>query len=221
MTFQTATSHIQFAGSILLAFLCFRNYTRISLPIKVLGYYSLSSIVFQSAQIIVIAINKKQYLNQIGDGFVLAETVMLSMVFLFAFNQRIATRTIIFLIVAYTLFYAGQLMFNENGYSVVRSGRDILMIALAIGYFYYLIKKQPEKDLLKFSMFWVSAGVIFYFSGTFILSLFLSYLTKASAPKFVAALWGIRNLFRLAFCLVLSHAVLLDIKKGAYGTNTF
>jgi hypothetical protein len=221
MTFQNASSHVQFAGSILLAFLCFRNYSRISIPIRTLGYYALSSIIFQSAQEIIALFNKKQYLNQIGDGFVLAETILLSLVFLFAFKQKFTTRIIIFLIVVYTLFYVGQLLFNENGYSVVRSGRDILMISLAIGYFYYLIKVQPEKDLVKYSMFWICAGVIFYFSGIFILSLFLSYLTKASANNLVATLWGFKNLFRAAFCLVLSHAVLLDIKKGTYGTDTF
>jgi hypothetical protein len=223
MSISSLSSFAQLGGSIIIALLCFINYKRISLPIKFVGYYALSSILFQLAQITVkyIITPKNRGLNEIGDGFVLAETILISLVFYFAFKNRNTKRIIVSAIACYLIFFVcAQLMLTENLYSTIRIGREAIMISLGIGYLYYLMKVTPEKDLMRFPSFWISASALFYFSGTFILSLFLSYLSKNS-PELVTPLWTFRNFFRVAFCLVLSYAVLLDIKKGTYGTNTF
>jgi hypothetical protein len=223
MSISSLSSLVQLGGSIIIAFVCFINYKRLSLPFKLVGYYALSSILFQLAQntVMYIITPKNRGLNEIGDGFVLAETILLSFVFYFAFKDRNTKTIIVSAIAFYILFFVGaQLMLTENLYSSIRIGRELIMISLGIGYLYYLMKATPEKDLMRVPMFWISASVLFYFSGTFILSLFLSYLSK-NAAELVTPLWTFKNFFRLAFCLLVSYAVLLDIKKGAYGTDTF
>lgn len=221
MTIHLFANLCQFAGSALIAILCFKNYERISLPIKILGYYSLSSILFQLGQYVSTYLFNNRGINRIGDWFVLSETILISFLFLVAFKNKIAIRIICFIVIVYTIYFlGGQLFLNENIYSTIRFGRDLIMIALSIGYFFTLIRTQPEKDLMKFSLFWINAGVLFFFSGTFVLSLFLSYLEKIS-PELIPPLWTFKNFFRVAYCLVLSFAVLLDLKRTSNGTNNF
>lgn len=221
MTIQLFANLFQFAGSTLIAILCFKNYKTISLPIKILGYYSLSSILFQLGQYGSTYYFNNRGINRIGDWFVLSETILLSALFVVTFKNKTTTRIIIFTVIVYTIYFLGsQLLLNENIYSTIRFGRDLIMISLSIGYFFILIRTQPEKDLMKFSMFWINAGILFFFSGTFVLSLFVSYLGKTS-PELVPPLWTFKNFFRVAYCLILSYAVLLDLKRTSNGANDF
>jgi hypothetical protein len=212
MAIREFANYIQFIGSISIALLCIINYKRISMPFRAIGYYALTSILFQVAQYYVMYFNNYRGVNEIGDGFVLAESILFSIIFLLAFNSKNATLTIAFVVVIYILFYSWAVLSLPNASaSSIRIGRELLMILLSIGYLYHLIKALPENDLLSFPMFWVSAAVLFYFSGTFILSLVLDYFPKVTLNK-PTYFWTFRNFFRFGFCMVIAYATWIDTK---------
>ncbi|MBI1769369.1 MAG: hypothetical protein HYR67_13455 [Bacteroidetes bacterium] len=79
-------------------------------------------------------------------------------------------------------------------------------------YFYFLITQMPTKEITAFPMFWIVAAMLFFFAGTFALSLSLDYLVKVLKND-LAVVWTMRNFFRLLFCLVVSYGLWLDLRQ--------
>jgi hypothetical protein len=178
-----------------------------------LGLYGVASILFSLAQKAVLWLSHPDYLNSIGNIYALMEAWAFSLLFYFAYGKNSSRKTALSLVGIYTLFYVVTfLFFAGRSYSFVRFGRDSLLIIQALFYFFYLLKKLPEEDLLKFPMFWINSVVIFFFSGTFVLSLMADYITKV-LDNDLTAFWAFRNFFRFGFCLVLAYAGWLDYKS--------
>ena len=197
---------LQGAGSMAIAISCLLHYSKRSHYIRALGFYAVASIFFSLVQEILIWFFSNVGLNFIGNGSVLSEACFFSLAFYYATESTIFRKGIFISVTFYTIFYLITfLFFDINSYSFIRFGRDSLMICYALAYFYYLIRKLPEENLLKLPMFWVNSAVMFFFSGTFILSLMVDYIVSVFNND-LAGFWAFRNLFRLAFCLVLAYA---------------
>jgi hypothetical protein len=180
--------------------------------IKILGIYALTSLLFILFQQVSIHMFNNVGVNAIGSGFVLFEALLFGQLYFSVAKSQNYKRIIFTSIIIYILFYCVLVIFyQENYYSLIRWGRDLLMIILALGYFYYLLRKQPEENLFKFPLFWINAAIIFFFSGTFVLSFLLDYMHRVLESNF-PGFWAFRNFFRFGFCLVLAYAGWLDLQ---------
>jgi hypothetical protein len=93
----------------------------------------------------------------------------------------------------------------------IRMLRDLLMIGCSLLYFYSLMKNMPTTEITRYPMFWIVAALIFFFAGTFILSLSLEYLVNVLKDD-MRFFWPARNYFRFFFCLVVSYGLWLDLR---------
>ena len=206
----TISTYFQWAGSIIISLSCLHHYNKRPASIKMLGLYALVSILFSLSQEISIWFFNSGGMNSIGNCYVLMEAWFFCLLFFHATESTTFRKTIFISVSSYTIFYLLTFIFYpQNSYSLIRFGRDSLMIFYALSYFYYLIQKLPEEDLLKFPMFWVNSSIIFFFSGTFVLSLMVDYIVSVLKND-LSGFWAFRNFFRFAFCCVLSYAGWLD-----------
>lgn len=200
------SSYFSTAGTILIAVFCLLSFTKRPLHVKALCFYAVLGIFFDVAQRNV----PGGFVNIVGNAFVLTEALLFCALYFFVIKDNAQRRWVLFLGIIYLIFYTTSIAFFEsNAFSNIRSGRDLILIICAITFFYYLLKKLPEENLLKFPMFWINAAVIFYFSGTFLLSFFRDYIVTVLKDD-TSGFWSFRNFFRFLFCAVLSYAAFLD-----------
>lgn len=206
----TISGYLQWVGSLIILSVCLYKYSLRPSHIRVLGLYAVLSIVFSLAQEISEMVFSKSGINSIGNGYVLTEALSFSLLFYYAMRNTFFRKGVLTLALLYTILYLITFLFFANhSFSLIRFGRDFLMISYSLTYFYYLIRKLPEENLLGFPMFWINASVLFFFSGTFILSFLIDYIANVLKDN-IAGFWAFRNLFRFTFCLVLAYAGWLD-----------
>lgn len=220
MTLRIFSVYAQWAGSFIICISCLPLFRQRSTYIKVIFYYALSSVLFQAGQQVSIYFFKNANVNQIGNGFVFFEAVLLGLVFWFATEAARYRKIITVFIVAYVIFYATSILFfHAESHSMIRFARDIVLVLMSVGYFFYLINKLPEKDILRFPMFWINTAILIFFSGTSILSLMLNYIVNVLGDD-LKFFWTFRNFFRFGFCLMLSYAGWLDFRNLQADINT-
>ncbi|HEU5291755.1 MAG TPA: hypothetical protein VFU05_13995, partial [Cyclobacteriaceae bacterium] len=179
---------------------------------KVLGFYAIMSVAFSLAQIASVIFFSYAGLNEIGNASVLLELLLFTVFFFYSTNSLRFRKILVVSAVIYGSFYIIVfLFFGERAYSFIRFGRDSLMLFYALMYFYYLIVKIPEENLLTSPTFWINSAIIFFFSGTFVLSLFRDYIVTVLKND-TAGFLAFRNFFRFAFCLVVSYAGWIDLQ---------
>ena len=189
------SQYVQLAGSVAVAIGCLLLYSSRPLYIRMLGLYALVSAVLSIMQEVSSLFFSHAGLNQIGNASVLSEAWLFSLLFYFVTTSDSFKKGILTTTTLYSILYIGALLFSDASYSIIRFGRDFLMIGYSVIYFYYLIKKLPEENLLQFPMFWINTSVIFFFSGTFVLSLVINYIV--SVHKDTTGFWAFRNFFSL------------------------
>ena len=95
----------------------------------------------------------------------------------------------------------------------VKATENLIMIGLAVYYFYYLNKALPFLYLEKHAMFWINTGILFYFSGTLLLFALGEYLTELARPL-SAQLWNIHLLLNIVLNLFFSVAFWINRRKS-------
>lgn len=202
--------YLQWSGSVIIAVACLPHFNTRGTPIKILGVYAITSIVFSLFQEISVQVFANVGINNIGNAFVFSEALLFGLLYLNATKSRKFRNLVVVTISLYCIVYLFAFLFFEHrSYSLIRTSRDLLMLLLALTYFYYLIQKLPEENLLRFPMFWINVAVIFFFSGTFFLSFMVDYLVSVLKND-LAGFWAFRNVFRFSFCLVLAYSGWLD-----------
>jgi hypothetical protein len=71
-------------------------------------------------------------------------------------------------------FLEGPIVLN----TYMRSVACIDLAGYSIYFFFQLLIELPSSRLTEFPMFWISAGMLLYFSGSFILNISISYLVN-------------------------------------------
>ena len=194
----------------LLVLVCFLlYYSKRPIEMKWLGYYGVASSLFHFGQILS---NSGPMKNTIGNAWTLTELVLFSMFYFLVIPLKGYRNWIVFSGIAYLLFYFMVFTFYPlNFYSYIRGGRDLTLMLYAILYFFYLLKKLPQENLLGLPMFWINVAVIFFFSSTFIVSLFRDYLVTVLKND-MSGFWAFRNFLRFVFCVILSYGGWLDLQ---------
>jgi hypothetical protein len=192
-------------GSLLIAVLALLYFRKRAMPILILGFYGLNSILFEIMW-------KIHSSNIIGDIYTLTEALILLYFFYILFNSSKAKTFIVVLITGYCVFYLIFMFGNwQKIHSDIRMLRDLVMIACSLLYFYSLMTNMPTTEITRYPMFWIVAAFIFFFAGTFVLSLSLDYLVTVLKDNLLS-LWTARNFFRFFFCLVVCYGLWLDLR---------
>ena len=93
--------------------------------------------------------------------------------------------------------------------SIPRSVEALILIALALLYLRQLLDELVVKRLSRHPMFWVTVGVLFYFSGTFFLFAAIKVFDTSLAPSLVDRLWELNYVANIVFNLFLTVALWL------------
>lgn len=195
------TNYSQGFGSLLIAVLAFAKPKNMQKQVLIMGTYGINSVIFQCVQTGFNSFGKINP-NPFGNIYVLTETIILLWLFSNAFNKVIFTRVILAGAVLYTLIFVWFALPDlDSLHSNIRTIRDLTMIVASLLYFFLLLKDLPEQNLYALPMFWINAGILFFFSCTFLFSLSTAYLVETLREQYGYFL-GFRNLLRVLFCLI-------------------
>lgn len=105
-----------------------------------------------------------------------------------------------------------------NSYTQIAGA--LLIICLSAHYFYSLLREAEETTLFKNAFFWISSGVLFYYTGTFLYFALYAYLVEMHSKE-NNELFGLINLNLLILfysCIALG---LILHRKQQYGNRHY
>lgn len=197
------SNYLQWGGSLVIVLLAFFFVKGRPTIITIVGYYGLFSFLFQAMQTISGKFLSAAYNNHIGNFYTLFELSIFLYLYYHALNRRVIRLIVLSIAIGYLfLFLITTAPSLQHLNSTTQTTRDFILMACAIGYFFFLIIDLPASKLQRLPMFWINSSVLFFFSCTFILSLSINYLTEALKDDFILY-WGFRNLLRVLFCLII------------------
>ena len=103
-----------------------------------------------------------------------------------------------------SFFFESLLQFNNKS----RAISSLLIIFFTLAYFYKTLKEVKIKKLESEPLFWLSIGLLIYFSASFFIFIFSNYLQPS--VKLSYTFWGIHALLNIS--LYLFYAIALWIK---------
>ncbi len=199
--------YAQQLGSFLIAVLAFLYFSKRETAIHVLGLYGLNSVFFE-----ILNLSSNPKTNIVGDIYTLTEVLILLYFFYVLFRSPSLRKIILVLVIMYCVLYCVIIFVDwEGSFSAIRMLRDLVIISSSLLYFFNLMRDLPTTEITRYPMFWVVAAFIFFFAGTFILSLSRDYLVAVLKDDLLL-LWTARNFFRFFFCLVVSYGLWLDLR---------
>ncbi|MCE7996096.1 MAG: hypothetical protein HEP71_29220 [Roseivirga sp.] len=118
--------------------------------------------------------------------------------------------TYTFLAIANSVFIQGYFSFNSN----VTTSSSLIFISLSVTYFYKLLREVKYQKLEKTPMFWISAGILMYYSSTLILFLLGEVFEGSTLAREVAlAAWGLNSIFNMMINTFYSLALWVKHRK--------
>ena len=98
--------------------------------------------------------------------------------------------------------------------SHARYSESILLILLSLTYFYKVFTELKVEKLWEEGMFWLSTGLLIYYSGTLILFLSSNYLLKFTPLSFTFLFYLVQSICHLALYLLFTLAIWKGRKKS-------
>lgn len=87
-------------------------------------------------------------------------------------------------LIGYTIFYLSNVIFVQSFFNEFHTYSfmlgSLIVVGFSILYMYELISVETnlEQNILSQPMFWISAGLLFFYSGEFAYMSFFNYLNK-------------------------------------------
>ncbi len=133
------------------------------------------------------------------------------------------TKPLKVLMILFNLFFLVDTLFlkklTDFGYyfnSNITTSASLIFILLALKYFHKLLKEVRYQKLEKNPMFWISAGLTLYYSGTLILFLLGNQVNQdknaALYYEIALAAWGLNSFFNLI--LNTAYSIALWVKPA-------
>jgi len=131
------------------------------------------------------------------------------------FEKRIVKRIILSLLIIFCAFSIFNTIYWQslemyNSYS--RSLEGAFLLCFAITWFYKVFINGKITSLEKHPVFWVNAGVLVYFSGSFLLFISNNFLMELSNLAFFEA-WALHGLFLIIHYLFIAIGIWLIKRK--------
>ncbi|WP_353722485.1 hypothetical protein [Dyadobacter sp. 676] len=102
----------------------------------------------------------------------------------------------------------GQSVWIDNA---GRSIESVIVIFLALAYFYKVFQELKVQNLLLEPFFWVSAGLLLFFSGNFLIFIFMNFILLYS-KNLNDQIWVIHALMN--YMLYITYAIALWVGRG-------
>jgi hypothetical protein len=102
---------------------------------------------------------------------------------------------------------SGQSVWIDNA---GRSIESVIVILLALAYFYKVFQELKVQNLLLEPFFWVSAGLLLFFSGNFLIFVFMNFILLYS-KNLNAQIWVIHALMN--YMLYITYAIALWVGR--------
>lgn len=101
----------------------------------------------------------------------LIETVCLSVAYFIEIKQRRSRQVILVLLAAYLITFVRWFEWMRFDEHLLTAERLVLLIYVAL-HFQYILSVMRVPNIMAYTMFWISAGVMVYAAGTFFIFLF-------------------------------------------------
>jgi hypothetical protein len=136
--------------------------------------------------------------NYAGNTYTLFEFEILLAIFYLAFKKPGLRGVFVTLGLVYFLFSFLNLLFfqkqNVNSYSLILS--SMVMIVLAVVFFYRLIVDLPALQIHQLPLFWINVAVLVFFSGNLFLFILSHYLVNTLNDNLILY-WSFHNLLTI------------------------
>ena len=135
----------------------------------------------------------------IGNSFTIVQYVCLSVVFYLAFSSQAIRKGIVAALICFTAFALLNLFFLQgirqlNSWSLGLA--NLLLMLVALLFYYELFKEGKVQRLERYPMFWVASAVLLYAAGCFFLFIFSNY-ALAESKELLYAQWSIHSVINI------------------------
>ena len=149
--------------------------------------------------------------------YTIVEFTLLTLLYRSVFQNGHLKKAVLLCIVAFFVFKLFDLLFVTSIYKADTTTvitESLIMIVLSVLYFGQLIVRNDIK-LTQFPMFYINSAILFYFSGSFLLFLYGTYIYEEASTYYVY--WCIHNvLLVIRNVLFLVAMVLLGRPEASY-----
>ncbi|MEO1516185.1 MAG: hypothetical protein AAFV95_14265 [Bacteroidota bacterium] len=147
--------------------------------------------------------------------YTLIEVILIGLIYRKVLGNVIGEKTINILLVAFSCFAVFSTIFLEplnmfNAYT--RAVESLLMIFFSVTFFYKIMKEVVIQRLEKLPLFWISVGLLIYFSASLFIFIFSNYIMPSI--KLSYTFWGIHAILNVL--LNLFYIIALSVNsRGA------
>lgn len=141
--------------------------------------------------------------------YILIETIALFVIFNLRFRQPYSSRFVLGGIAVIFLFNLCSVFLWEGIFQMPQYSRtfeSIVIIGLTSSYFIYVMKEVKVKQLEKSFWFWMSCGLLIYFSTNLFLFVFSNYIVQQSKEIF-SSVWLIHSILNIILYVFYSIAL--------------
>ena len=163
------------------------NYRYLDKTLKIAAIYFLVSALSDLSQLLSIYLGVTN--NQpIGHLYVLISTVLFGVIYHRAFFKPVLKKVIIVITAAVLvveiayIFIDGIWVFPSISNTVL----SVMLICFSLAYFYQLLNRQEFIHIEKQGLFWINAGVLFYFSITIFLFMLFNRIITAHIQSYLS-----------------------------------
>ena len=164
----------------------------------------------------IISSNLKIHNTLLSHIDTLVTVIFLGVLYFNAINIVVVKKPIILAIICLVLFIIingayiqGINQFNSNS----RTVGSIFLILLSLLYFYQLFSRMPIIRIEKDFMFWISVGVLFYYSGTSFLFVLYRNTNFGLTTEINTQIWIVNSILNILQNILFGVAILCQRKK--------
>ncbi len=190
-------SHLSSSLPIILGTMAYKYLRR---PETYVGLFFIFCFVKDTYWLFLILFSKNTlYVQNIESFF---ETALVGLIYYYCFDSLQARRNIIIL----TTLCLMSTLYEYSGTqvsSISLSAFRLLSIGLCLAYFNKVLTDMHVKNIVQHTMFWFTAGLLIYSTGTFFIMLFSEYWYKdinKVAPEVFDRYWNANQILFIIFC---------------------
>lgn len=167
--------------------------------------------------IIVISLSGELWVHTLGKSnmlfyhiYILIEYLFLLNIFRLFFNEYLSTKTWQILAIGFTLIWIGNISIDK-GWSAfpdyIHTLEAIIILVLVTLWFHKMLKEKTILNPEKTFEFWICTGLLFFFSGNFLLFVFSNFLMTIDMTSY-EPIWKIHIVLNLMLYSMYSIAIL-------------
>ncbi|MCI5080211.1 MAG: hypothetical protein MRY78_00890 [Saprospiraceae bacterium] len=146
--------------------------------------------------------------NIVYYGYTALEFGLLAIIFAQALPPYLTRRSVLAISFAFVGFVVLDMVWLSgveqfNNYST--AVESLILIFFSLVFFYKTLQELQIRYLEKAPLFWISVGVLLYFSGSLFIFLFTNYVNSSNQALFI--IWGIHGIFGILLNLFYALAL--------------